>query len=102
MRSIGPVLGTPESSFTRSASLAKSTVAEKGERSPAASALDCASSRHQAGFTPPAIEVSISVTPGGGPAGSGSLERNATLKSAAPLGAAPPGFVAVAVEPGLR
>ena len=100
MRSIGPVFGTPESSATPSASLPKSTVAEKGEMSPFASACDCAYSRHHFGFTPPATEVSISVAPGGGPSGSGSLERNATLKSAASFVAAPPGVVADAVEPG--
>ena len=41
MRSIGPLTGICELSVTRAASLAKFTLAKRGEISPAASAVPC-------------------------------------------------------------
>src|SRR4051812_19853526 len=100
MRSIGPVLGTPESSSVPAASLAKSTSAENELMSPTRSASACAFSRHHAACTAapaaesPSVNVGAILTSG---YGSCLSERGPTLTIAAPLGPAPPGVVSLAL-----
>src|SRR3989442_3682932 len=102
MRSKTPLWGTPVVSpgmslLTRLASLPKSTAAWNGLMSPAASACDCARSRHQAG----SLSVSELGVPG---TGSCALKRKATSKKAGGLGTspAPPGVVALRLALGSR
>ena len=74
-------------------SLAKSTCAEKRLMSPEASASAWARSRHQVPSTAAPAAASAIVAPTSAllTSGIGSSKRKATLKSAAPLAAAPPG-----------
>ncbi|MGZ4181945.1 MAG: hypothetical protein ACXVUL_14825 [Solirubrobacteraceae bacterium] len=96
IRSMEPVVGTPELSVAPLASLAKLTFAKNCEMLPAASAVPWSRSRHQAAL---ATALRLSMTDG-----SGSAVLNATLKKAGGLVAvpAPPGWVASATAWGSR
>src|SRR3954469_4927302 len=100
MRSIGPVLGTAESSSVPAASLAKSTSGWYWLTSPSARAWAWLCSRHHADWTaaPTAESPRLGVGTVRG-SGNGSSKRGPTLTIAAPPGEAPPGVVSVA-EPG--